>query len=412
MNRTKITIEELVKNAHASIAELGYAEFTAEVYLKSWNTFKDYAEKNEIFHYSTELFLLYVEEKFQLITEPNSTPYRRRKYNHLLKLDEYYKFGAITSARLNKRKTYCFDGCFRDSILEFLYQKSKVLSDARIQSYKLYLERFCAYFSNNLSLNTSSELCGSQILEFIENCKVYTKPTVYATVSCLRQYLDYLYFEKIIDTKLSSVLPKINNRKQKEIPSAYSQDEIEKLLSCFNLENPRELRDYTMVLIAARLGLRASDICSLKFNEIDWERNTITIIQQKTKKPATYPLLKNVGEAIISYIKTARPKVDNEHIFIRLNPPYTRLNNGSMYTLTEKYFTRADINIPAGKSRGPHALRHSLSSMLLENNVPLPVISEILAHESSESTKVYLKIAEKQLKNCALSVPLIESEGK
>ncbi len=412
MNKTQITIEELVKNAHETIVALGYAEFTTEIFLNAWNGFKNYAVKNEILHYSTELLLMYSEEKHQIISEPNSTTYKHKQYNYLLKLDEYYKFGAITSARLNKRKAYCFDGCFCDSCLVFLQQKSKVLSDARVQSYKLYLERFCTYITNKSSLNAPNELGESQVLQFIENCKIYTKPTVYATVSCLRQYLDFLYFEKIIDKKLSSVLPKINKRKQKEIPSAYSHDEIEKLLSSFNRGNPKELRDYTMVLIAARLGLRASDICSLKFNEIDWERNTITIIQQKTQTPATYPLMEEVGEAIISYIKIARPKVDNEHIFIRLNPPYTRLDNGSMYTLTEKYFTRAQINSPVGKSRGPHALRHSLSSMLLENNVPLPVISEILAHKSTESTKVYLKIAEKQLKNCSLSVPLIESEDK
>ena len=84
-----------------------------------------------------------------------------------------------------------------------------------------------------------------------------------------------------------------------------------------------------------------------------------------------------------------------------------RINEGSLYNVVDKYMKRAKISIPSGKKHGPHALRHSLSSLLLENNVPLPIISEILAHKSTETTKIYLKIAEKQLLECSLPVPPI-----
>ena len=410
MNKKLITLKELIENAHKILIEYGYAGFSLNNYLKAWSKLKIYADENEITYYSTKLFLAYSEEKFQSLSKSNDTTYKRRQYALLIKLDEYYKFGILTSTKSAMRKTYCFDGCFEESIEVFLLDKSKFLSKARIQSYQIYLERFCAFIENNYSLNSTLELTGVYIVQFIEDCKIYTKPTVYATNSCLRQYLDYLFLKKIISTKLSNVLPKIKKRREKEIPSTYTKEEIEKLLTCFNLANPKEIRDYAMVLIAARLGLRSSDICALKFSEIDWEKNTISIVQQKTKHPAIYPLLKDIGEAIISYIKKVRPNISDEYIFLRLEPPYTKLGNGSMYTITEKYFTRAEINIPVGKSRGPHTLRHSLSSMLLDNNVALPIISEILAHKSSETTKAYLRIAEKQLIKCALPVPETERE--
>jgi site-specific recombinase XerD len=411
MDKTRIAVEKLVEDARNLLMETGYSDFTASAYLKAWENLKVYAKQKGVICYSTELFLAYVEEKFNMITDPKGTAYKKCQYRYLSRLDEYYKFGFFNTIRLDKRKIYCFEGSLRESIEAFLSHKLKVLSQARIQSYQLYLERFSYFVSNSLKIEVAAELRELHIVEFIERCKIYTKPTVYATISCLRQYFDYLHTEKVISLRLSSALPKVDRRKQKEIPSAYNREEIVKLLSCFNLTNPREIRDYAMVLIASRLGLRASDICSLKFKEIDWEWNLITVIQQKTQTPATYPLLNDIGEAIISYVQKVRPKIDSEFIFIRMVPPYTRMDNNSMYNLTEKYFTRAGINLPVGKSRGPHALRHSLSSMLLEDRVPMHVISEILIHKRLDTTKTYLKIAESQLADCALPVPIIEEES-
>jgi len=160
-----------------------------------------------------------------------------------------------------------------------------------------------------------------------------------------------------------------------------------------------------MILLAARIGLRSSDIVNLKFNNINWETNQISIIQQKTNVPTTLPLLKDVGEAIINYIKNGRPKVDNQHIFIRENPPYMHLSASSLHMIVDGYLKRAKIKIPAGRKHGPHALRHSLATLLLENNIPITAIKEILSHKSTQTTKIYLKVAQTQLLQCALEVP-------
>ena len=167
-----------------------------------------------------------------------------------------------------------------------------------------------------------------------------------------------------------------------------------------------------MILLAARVGLRSSDIVNLKFSNIDWESSQITLIQQKTNTPVTLTLLKDVGEAIINYIKNGRPEVDTPYIFIRENPPYTQLYAASLYTIVDGYLKRAKIKIPAGKKHGPHALRHSLATRLLENNIPIATIKEILSHQSTQTTKAYLKIAQKQLLQCALEVPGVDTLQK
>ena len=410
MNTSKITVKQLIEQARHELIAAEYSDFTFKSITNAWKLFHDHVEEQGQLYYSTGLFLRYVEERYQALSLENRSFYKTQKYKYMCKLDEFYKFGYIIPCSRAK-KIYSFDGCLEESVTAFLKEKSRVLSSARYQAFELYLERFCFYIVSHTALTDVEGLSEDIIVNFLEACIIYTEATIYATVSCLRQYLDFLFEERYVSSKLSAVLPRMPKRNQKEILSVYSPEDIQKLLTCFDLNNPKDKRDYAMILIAARLGLRGSDISHLKFSEVNWSANEISIIQQKTKRPATYPLLNDVGEAIISYIRDARPKVDSEYIFLRTSPPYRELARGGMYNLTEKYFTRAGIKVQ-NKRRGPHSLRHTLSSLLLDAEVPLPVISEILAHKSTETTKVYLSIAEKQLAECALPVPSIESEGE
>lgn len=160
-----------------------------------------------------------------------------------------------------------------------------------------------------------------------------------------------------------------------------------------------------MILLAARLGLRASDICGLTFSNILWEQNLIKIVQQKTKKPVELPLLEEVGNAIIDYLKYGRPSSELPNIFIKLYSPYKRLEEPTLHSIVSSYLNLAGIDNVSIKKHGPHALRHSLASFLLEKKTPIPVISEVLGHDNTESTKSYLRIDMNALRQCALEVP-------
>ncbi len=199
-------------------------------------------------------------------------------------------------------------------------------------------------------------------------------------------------------------MPKIAKRRDHSFPHAFSKQETQTLLQSITSNNSKERRDYAMILLAARLGLRSSDIVNLKFDNIDWEKSEISIIQQKTKKPLKLPLLNDVGEAIINYIRNGRPNVKDSHVFIREAKPYMKINSSSLFTIVDGYLKRANIKIPVGHKHGPHALRHSLATLLIEDNIPISTIKEILAHKSVQTTKIYLKVAEKQLLLCALDV--------
>jgi len=172
--------------------------------------------------------------------------------------------------------------------------------------------------------------------------------------------------------------------------------------------SPKGKRDYAILLLAARLGLRTSDVCGLKFREIDWEHNRISIIQEKTGEPLDLPLLPEVGEAVIDYIKYGRPVSVLPYIFLNVNSPYDRLNRSTLHSIVCQYMRRAGITFEKERHHGPHALRHSLAALLLEKKTPLPVISEVLGHRNTESTRYYLRIDINSMKQCMLDVPSVD----
>jgi site-specific recombinase XerD len=407
-----IEVKDLIDQTLQSMLNIGYSEKYLKQFKYSYKLFLEYSLKNSCQYYSEKLALAFLEEYCNIFSNKDvqKNTYQKRK-NAISKLDEMHKYNNISSRKQFARKKYQFYGALQSSIEKYVIFKATVVSEARIRSIKLYLERFSLFVSKIDTIKQVTDLKNEHIIKFIESCSIYSDYTIYATVTSVRQYIAYLEKNEYIQEKLSTKIPKIAKKREKSYPSAFTKDETEALLNSIKRVNSKERRDYAMLLLAARIGLRASDIANLEFRNIDWDRNQINIVQQKTKTALTLPLLNDVGEAIIDYIKNGRPKVDEPHIFIRENKPYIRINGSSLHMIVDGYLKRANIKVPTGKKHGPHALRHSIATLLLENNIPISTIKEILAHKSSETTKVYLKVAQKQLLECALDIGFLAGKG-
>lgn len=203
---------------------------------------------------------------------------------------------------------------------------------------------------------------------------------------------------------LSGCIPAVKNSRQQKLPAVFSEDEVEKILSSFDRENPMGKRNYAIFLLAARMGLRSCDIKALEFSFINWTEKTISFTQKKTKKYLTLPLTDDVGWAVIDYLKNGRPVSDSKYVFIQHVPPYGQYRD--LRNVLVKQMRKAGIETPANKRIGMHCFRHSLAATMLENGVPLPVISQTLGHADIASTEVYLRINISQLRLCALEVEL------
>ena len=212
-------------------------------------------------------------------------------------------------------------------------------------------------------------------------------------------------------TKISGdmILPKIIIHRNTNIRTYYTQDEISKLLNVIDTKTKLGKEDYLIISLICYLGLRISDVVNLKLSNIDFNTNTISIIQYKTDNKLTLPLIDQVRYPLLDYLKNVRPtNTDLDFIFITKEIPYRhKLELSTHNYIIKNYLVKAGIDIN-GRKHGFHSLRHSFSTSLLKENTSLYSISSILGHQDIKTTMGYLDIDTSKLKELALEVPYVK----
>ena len=179
-------------------------------------------------------------------------------------------------------------------------------------------------------------------------------------------------------------------------------------MKVIDTESPTGKRNYAMFLLMARTGLRVSDIVSLKFSNIDWKNNSISLVQQKTGNNLGLPLSKELGMAIISYLRNGRPQSTSDFIFIRHIAPYGALDcHNNFNPELRKYMRRAGITLFSERHAGVHTFRHSFATNMLKAETSLQDISQILGHSDINVTETYLRVDVEQLRLCALNLEVL-----
>ena len=269
-----------------------------------------------------------------------------------------------------------------------------------IRSYKKMVSNFVEYLFEN-GVCSISGIIEEWSVKFIAS-RLYRQKEYVGTI---RRFLNYLYKEDLITKNYSYVLRSIgNNIKHIKTPSFYSPSEIRQLEESISRTSNVGKRDYAMVTICSRIGLRVSDVANLSFKDINWENNSISIIQYKTGNPLTLPLLSIVGNAIIDYLKNARPKSISSRIFLSCRPPYGEMNPGSVHSAIAVAFRKSGVDY-GDRHHGGHALRFSLAQRMLDKSTPIPIISETLGHTELDTTRTYVRIDLLHMMGCVLDVP-------
>jgi integrase len=202
---------------------------------------------------------------------------------------------------------------------------------------------------------------------------------------------------------LSDAVPKFSPRRNVVI-QGFDADEVELMLNAVDRDMPKGKRDYAIMMIAAKTGLRAVDIAQLTFQNINWRINEINLIQKKTGNPLSLPLMPEVGNAIASYILTARPKSPSENIFISTSNVLKPISRQTVCSLAYKYKKLAGINDSGGTNRAFHSFRRGFALSLLESSVNAPMIGEMLGDVNINSIKPYLAISETGLMDCGIKL--------
>jgi site-specific recombinase XerD len=229
--------------------------------------------------------------------------------------------------------------------------------------------------------------------------------TLAGVVSNLRSFFRFLCMQNLIADDLRPHLPKIRIPRHAQIPSVWRPEDVVALLAAVDRSSPKGKRDYAILLLACRLGLRVSDIRTLRLEHIRWDQAVIERCQGKTGEPVTLPLSEEVGQALIDYLQHGRPETPYREIFLRLKAPLEPFGeNDNLHHIITFYRKRAGITLPAQKLQGLHSLRHTMATRLLEVGTPFETIAAVLGHRSLESTRIYTKVALEALRSAALEV--------
>jgi len=397
-----LSFHELIASVKGELERVKYTSQRICLYESTWDALYSYMQRRGLQHFDMTVGLAFLYDACHITVFTCLPSHQQLRVRAINMLGEYQLHGMLLSKRRQAGKAY--SSVVHQAFTGFIASRRRDgISEKTLQSNELYLHRFSEYLDTQ-HLETLAQLTAGQVIGFANTLAGTSTATAHCTLGSLRVLLRYLYDEQLVDKDLSVIVPHVKLDKTSRIPSAYKKEEVQRLLDSIDRGNPKGKRDYAMLLLASRLGMRAGDICSLSFSHLQWAQNTIALRQGKTQEPLVLPLLPDVGSAIIDYVKYGRPTTDSTTVFVRHTCPITPLTPPTLHSIVWHYLQRAGIQVPDGKKHGPHALRHSLASALLEHNVPLPVISEVLGHTSAQTTTLYLKIDLPHLRQCALDV--------
>lgn len=376
-------------------------------YNRKWNMLLEFAQERDEVFYSEKLGIEFIEKKFNIFQKNFEERLKRsevQKLRVIRMLGDFQLHGSVLR-RYYKHKEILHNQYFIEIISDFKqYCVDKEYSTATIGHYTQQSERFLDYLDSQ-GLTSFTEINLPLINNYIKTLAGYAYKTVEQQLCSLRSFFRYLHLNSLTETDYSLKIPMIQSRKQTRIPSVWSVDDIKKLISAIDRGNPMGKRDYAMILLACRLGLRVSDIKKLTFDNFHWDNNNLVFIQSKTRTTISLPLVRDVGWAVIDYLKFGRPKVNTDCVFVRHVAPFLPFSEDDhLHQIIVKYMKLAHIPISSKRRVGMHSLRHTLASLLLENNTPLPVISDVLGHIDTDSTAIYLKVDIKKLKECPLNI--------
>lgn len=400
----KTYLPDLISELEQELLRLGYTKGSMTFYRRRWNQLMAYAEDRGECYYTEQLGMDFLKEFFGITQEDFSRtlPQAETQEIRVIRMVGDFQLHHAVLRRYLKHKEILTTPFFVDIRSRFQSScEKKGYSQITTEHYVKQSSYLMDYLAAQ-GMNDFTAVTLDTVNAYIRTLAGFSYKTVEQHICSLRAFFRFLYQEGIMPDDLAAKMPMVKARKQTAIPSVWTHEELKQLVGAIGRGSPKGRRDYAIILIACRLGLRCTDIKNLCFENFNWTEKKICFTQSKTGQPMELPLVPDVGWAVIDYLKYGRPKVDSSRIFVRHMAPFLPFAEGDhLDQLIRTYMVKAHIPM-RGKHRGMHSLRHTMASVLLEKDTPLPVISDIIGHLDTNSTAVYLKVDMERLAECPL----------
>jgi site-specific recombinase XerD len=392
-------IGELIQLLFAHLTKLGYSKDTLLTNKSILGRLERYAVAKGTDAFSIELGREFVLNEFGHILGERDSSHNVNRAIHMLA--DFQKYGMIFKQSSLTIKGFSdeYKPLFED-FLGHLHKQG--LADGSIATWRARMFRF-EYYLQNRGIRKFEQIELAHVNEYVESLAGFSTGTISATMGFLRRLFDFAHENGYHSVSYSDAIPSVRRVQSYRLPNVFTPEDVTKILSAANREHPIGRRNFAILLLVARTGLRIGDARELKFSSINWQNKTLSVVQGKTGKPLKLPLFEDVGWAIIDYLKHGRPVTDCEYVFVRHRAPYTKLSDVLQAVIVKSVQT-AGIRVEADKPIGMHTFRHSIATSMLASGASITDIAQVLGHSEPESTQRYISVSVDMLRECALEV--------
>lgn len=269
--------------------------------------------------------------------------------------------------------------------------RERALVTQNVKRYKIIAHHF-------LSNRFDPDLLGLEVLTaaditsyILSESRSSSISTTKNTVTALRSLIRYLHIRGDLPTDLSVAAFSIAGSRLAGLPKGLTPDEVKRLLRSCDRRKHVGRRDYAVILLMVRLGLRSFEVANLVLDDIDWRQGEMTI-RGKGGREDRLPLMQEVGEAVASYLRKSRPRTEFRSVFLTVRAPRRPLTPGAVKGIVREAGKRIGLKI------GAHRLRHTAATRMLQNGASLSEIAQVLRHQSPNTTAIYAKVDGKTLR--------------
>lgn len=269
-------------------------------------------------------------------------------------------------------------------------RQERSFMSASVGHYLTVARRFLWHRFRDGKINLRA-LCTKDVSDFVlKDSAIRGRRSAQLMTSVLRSFLNYLFQQGKTVTNLATAIPATAGGRLSELPRYLEAAEVKKLLRSCDRRQKVGRRDYAILVLLARLGLRASEVANLELDDIDWAAGEL-VIRGKGNRVDRMPLLQDVGTAMADYLKKGRPRCSTRRVFVHCKAPYAGFSSppNAVSGIVKRALARAGLN---PLNRGAHLLRHSLATNLLRSGASLTQIGQVLRHQQVQTTEIYAKV--------------------
>ena len=367
-----------------------------------------FCEANGIEDFSDTVMLVYIEGQMSKAKQGELTVdyvVHRRKAAALL-ADCMQGRELVWGRKNYRQKKLC--GYFESVLVGYDANILQRLARYTRQGHICIIRQFLAFLEQN-GIHGFEKLSAKDVKGFVITMVPNRKSSMEQVTSAIKKFVLYITETGIASVNAEQCLLAPAPRNKKLLP-CLTDLEVEAVIRSLDRSTPIGKRDYAIIMLALWTGLRRVDILSLKRSDIDWNRNAINVVQEKTDVGIQTELSPSVGNAIADYILNGRPETDAPYIFVRHLKPYGRLSNTAANDLMSRALQKSGIPHEAWDGKSFHAFRRTFGTRLVRAGVPVRSVGEMLGHTNPNSAKRYVALDIDGLRTCCMDISMFSTK--